>query len=401
MTASSTQGTDVTAHMLDGKQDTLWTNGRKQKSGQWITIDLGETSAFDAVELDPGNAKDDYPRQYRIFVSDDGQNWGTSIAGGEGVSGRLSITFPEQKARYVKIMQMGESDQWWSVSELFVNHYGTGKQQRLLSDAWSVTASSDEEAATAILDGSNQTRWTSGQAQTGGEWLQLDLGNSETVNRIVLDSAHNSEDYARGYEVYTSLDGMDWGKAVAMGEGKNALLFISFPAHEARYIKIVQTGTDSHWWSVAEIAVYTADQTPWTPGEQDDLLPTELDRTSWTATASTSEDVGALLDDDLNSRWTSASGQQADQWIQIDLGSIQNFSRLTMDSGSSTNDYARSFTIVTSTDGEHWNSVSEAVGTDSLISATFTNQKARYVKIALTTDNAEWWWSIAELKLYH
>ncbi|MEK3824697.1 discoidin domain-containing protein [Paenibacillus sp. FSL K6-1558] len=400
VTASSTKGTDITAHMLDGKKETLWTNGRKQAEGQWITIDLGQTSAFDAVELDSGNAKDDYPRQYRIFVSDDGQNWGTSIAGGEGASGRLSITFPEQQARYVKIMQTGESDQWWSISELFVQHYGTGKQKRLLPDAWSVTASSNEEAATAILDGTDQTRWTSGQTQTGGEWIQLDLGDSQIVNRIVLDSAHSSDDYARGYEVYTSLDGTDWGKAVVAGEGKNAVLSIAFAPHEARYIKIVQTGTDSHWWSVAEIAVYTADQTPWTPGEQDHLLPTELDRTSWTVTASTSEDVSALLDDDLNSRWTSASAQQPDQWIQIDLGSIQNFSRLTMDSGSSTNDYARGYKVFTSTDGEQWNLVSEALGTDPVISVMFTTHQARYVKIALTADTPEWWWSIAELRVY-
>lgn len=300
----------------------------------------------------------------------------------------------------MKIMQTGESDQWWSISELFVQHYGTGKQKRLLPDAWSVTASSNEETAAAILDGSDQTRWTSGQTQTGGEWIQLDLGDSQIVNRIVLDSAHSSEDYARGYEVYTSLDGTDWGNAVAKGEGDNAVLSISFPTQEARYIKIVQSGTDSHWWSLAEIAVYTADQTPWVPDEQDDLLPTELDRTSWTVTASTSEDVSALLDDDLNSRWTSASAQQRDQWIQIDLGSIQNFSRLTMDSGSSTNDYARSYKVFTSTDGEQWNLVSDALGTDSVIPVMFTTQQARYVKIALTSDTPEWWWSIAELRLY-
>ncbi|WP_223849564.1 hypothetical protein, partial [Pseudomonas koreensis] len=89
-------------------------------------------------------------------------------------------------------------------------------------------------------------------------------------------------------EVFTSLDGEQWGEALASGEGSDPLVSIPFASHEARYIKVVQTGTDSHWWSVAELEVYTADQTPWISGEQDHLLPAELDRTSWTATASTS-----------------------------------------------------------------------------------------------------------------
>ncbi|RPK27968.1 discoidin domain-containing protein [Paenibacillus xylanexedens] len=400
VTASSTQGADVTANMLDGSSDTVWTNGRKQTKGQWITIDLGQKSSFDAIEFDPGHAKEDYPRQYRIYVSDDGEHWGTSITGGEGTPGRMSITFPEQQARYVKVVQIGNSDQWWSISELFIHYNGTGKQKRLLPDGWSVTTSTGDDAA-AILDGSDQTRWTSGQTQTGGEWIQIDLGASQPVNRIVLDSAHSGEDFARGYEVFTSLDGEQWGEALASGEGSDPLVSIPFASHEARYIKVVQTGTDSHWWSVAELEVYTADQTPWISGEQDHLLPAELDRTSWTATASTSGDVLAMLDDDLNSRWTSSSGQHADQWVQIDLGSKQSFSRLTMDSGSSINDYARSFQFYTSDDGEHWDGVTEVLGTEPVISHTFSKQTARYIKMVLTADTPEWWWSIAELKLYH
>ncbi|WP_223849555.1 hypothetical protein, partial [Pseudomonas koreensis] len=81
---------------------------------------------------------------------------------------------PEQQARYVKMVQIGDSDQWWTISELFIHYNGTGKQKRLLPDGWSVTTSTGDDAS-AILDGSDQTRWTSGQTQTGGEWIQIDL----------------------------------------------------------------------------------------------------------------------------------------------------------------------------------------------------------------------------------
>ncbi|WP_315370806.1 hypothetical protein, partial [Paenibacillus xylanexedens] len=65
------------------------------------------------------------------------------------------------------------------------------------------------------------------------------------------------------------------------------------------------------------------------------------------------------------------------------------------------NDYARSFQFFTSDDGESLEGVTEALGTGPVISHTFSRQTARYIKIALTADTPEWWWSIAELKLYH
>ena len=216
-----------------------------------------------------------------------------------------------------------------------------------------------------------------------------------------MDSAHSSEDYARSYEVYTSLDGEHWGEPVASGEAQGAVVTAAFPLQTIRYIKVVQTGVDSHWWSVAELKLYTADNSLWIPEEDDALLPAELDRTHWTVTASTYGDDTAMLDDDLNSRWTSSTGQSAGQWIQLDLGRVQSFSRLSMDSGSSSDDYARGFQILTSEDGEHWKSIADNQGTGATIMESFPRQTVRYVKIVLTTDTPAWWWSIAELKLYH
>ncbi|UJF32496.1 discoidin domain-containing protein [Paenibacillus hexagrammi] len=76
------------------------------------------------------------------------------------------------------------------------------------------------------------------------------------LSRIVMDSTGSGSDYARGYEVYVSADGTNWGSAVASGTGSSAVITVDFPAQSARYIKVVQTGTASNWWSIHEIAVY-------------------------------------------------------------------------------------------------------------------------------------------------
>lgn len=401
VTASSSHGGDVTANMLDGDRGTLWTSGSEQKNGQWLKVDLGAVSRFDSVVLDPGNSPDDYPRSYKLYVSNDGENWGEPVTGGQGEPGMPAITFPEQTARYLKIVQTGEASRWWSVSELYANDYGIGKQKQLAPDGWAVTASSGENAD-AMFDGSEETRWTSGHEQTGGEWIRLDLGTVQPIDQIVMDSAHSQDDYAHGYEVYTSVDGQNWGAPVTSGAGQGPVVTAAFPLQTARYIKVVQTGTDSHWWSIAEVKVFTADLEPWVPEEGDSELPDMLDRSTWTVTTSTyGGDTAAMLDDNLGSRWTSSAGQSADQWIQLDLGSLQRFSQLSMDSGASEDDYARGFRILVSMDGVNWEPILEDEASSKLIWASFPKQTTRYVKIEQTKNTPEWWWSIAELNLYH
>ncbi len=72
-----------------------------------------------------------------------------------------------------------------------------------------------------------------------------------------MDSASSVDDYARGYQVFVSSDGTTWGNAIATGTGTQALITVTFPTQTFRYIRIVQTGAASNWWSIAEINVYT------------------------------------------------------------------------------------------------------------------------------------------------
>ncbi len=105
------------------------------------------------------------------------------------------------------------------------------------------------------LDGNTNTRWSTGKSQANGEWFQVDMGTTQSFSGLTLDAGASTNDYPRGYQVFVSSNGTNWGTAIANGQGTSALLHIQFPRQSARYIKIAQTDSTSWWWSIAELNV--------------------------------------------------------------------------------------------------------------------------------------------------
>ena len=123
------------------------------------------------------------------------------------------------------------------------------------ADRMSATASPLGEPGNAVDDDAT-TRWTSGTAQQPGQWVQVDLGRSQRVRRVVLDTGVDVGDFPRGYALYTSRDGSHWNEPVATGAGQGQLTTIDFAATGARFLRVVQTATAPQWWSIADLRVY-------------------------------------------------------------------------------------------------------------------------------------------------
>jgi hypothetical protein len=120
----------------------------------------------------------------------------------------------------------------------------------------SASASDANAPATNAIDGNINSRWSTGAYQVPGQWFAVDMGSTNILNAIVLDCGGSTGDYPRGYQVYLSKDGSNWGAPVAAGSGA-AVTTISFPAQAARYIRVTQTGSASaNWWSIAEFNAY-------------------------------------------------------------------------------------------------------------------------------------------------
>jgi glucosylceramidase len=113
------------------------------------------------------------------------------------------------------------------------------------------------DGAPAAVDDDATTRWTSAAAQQPGQFLQVDLGRSAAVRRVVLDTGADAGDFPRGYALYASADGADWGDApIATGSGSGQLTTIDIPATDARFLRVALTASAPQWWSVADLRVY-------------------------------------------------------------------------------------------------------------------------------------------------
>jgi O-glycosyl hydrolase len=110
---------DVPGNMLDGDLNTRYSSGKGMYNGGWIKVDMGKQQTFNALVLDSGPSTGDYSRSADLYVSTDGTNW-TKVTSVVGNGPLVSFIFPEQTARYIKVVNTGDSGSWWSIAELNV-----------------------------------------------------------------------------------------------------------------------------------------------------------------------------------------------------------------------------------------------------------------------------------------
>ncbi len=119
---------------------------------------------------------------------------------------------------------------------------------------WVATSStSGGDSPGNALDGDLTTRWSTDTSQVNGQWFEVDMGVANTFTQMVLNCVNSGNDYPRGYKVYVSNDGINWGNAIATGTGTPNITTNSFPAQAARFVRIQQTGsTSGTFWSIDE-----------------------------------------------------------------------------------------------------------------------------------------------------
>lgn len=123
---------------------------------------------------------------------------------------------------------------------------------------WKASSNVNTEASYPgnAIDGDRRTRWDTGKHQASGEYLQVDLGKEHSIEAVEMDYTLSSYDYPRGYELYVSDDASNW-KRIASGKGKLEKTKIEFAKVNARYIKILQTGSGGNYWSIQELQIFS------------------------------------------------------------------------------------------------------------------------------------------------
>jgi mono/diheme cytochrome c family protein len=152
----------------------------------------------------------------------------------------------------------------------------------LTSDgSWRASASHNAERAASGL---TLAAWTTGVAQEPGMWFQVELPKPMTIAEIQFESGPPGGRSGRagggraggggrgggragpppfgsfpiGYQVQVSMDGTNWGAAVAEGAGALTPTIVAMKPVQAKFIRVTQTGRadDAVPWSVLNFRVY-------------------------------------------------------------------------------------------------------------------------------------------------
>ena len=218
--------------------------------------DLGSTVTISQVVLQWETA---YASAFQIQTSPDGTNWTTiySTTTGTGGTQTLNVT---GTGRYVRMYGTKRATQYgyslWEF-QVYGSAGGSGSSCNTTDAALNhpATASSLENAsfpASAAVDGNTGTRWSS--AFSDPQWLEVDLGTSQTVCEVTLDW---EAAYATAFQIQVSPDGTNWTTiySTTTGTGGNQTLSVS---GTGRYVRMYGTARATPYgYSLWEFGVYT------------------------------------------------------------------------------------------------------------------------------------------------
>lgn len=119
-TASASLNSANAKNALDSNAATRWSTNAVQTAGQYFIADMKTMNTIHEIVLDATQSPNDNPAGYSVYVSTDSSTWTGPVASGTGTSGMTLILFPDQIARYIKIIQTGSKNNYWSMHELYV-----------------------------------------------------------------------------------------------------------------------------------------------------------------------------------------------------------------------------------------------------------------------------------------
>ena len=126
-------------------------------------------------------------------------------------------------------------------------------------NGWTITASHRAERAADLIDGDASTSWFTGEGQTPGQWVAVDLGAPELLTRVDL-LAIDWQNVPAGLRIEVSDDGRRWETVSAVPEYWGPLFFSEhhpflkvrrgrvqaiFPPVRVRHLRVVQHGLGS------------------------------------------------------------------------------------------------------------------------------------------------------------
>ncbi|MDH6699396.1 discoidin domain-containing protein [Streptomyces sp. MAA16] len=261
-----------------------------------------------------------------------------------------------------------------------------------LAQGRTATASSTENAGTpaaSAVDGDLATRWSS--AATDDQWLQVDLGATASISKIVLNW---EAAYGKDYKIQSSPDGGSWTDltSVTGGDGGTDTLTVT---GQGRYVRLqgVHRAT-GYGYSLWEFQVFGTTGTT-----QPAACNTANAAQGKAASASSTENAGtpasAAFDGDDTTRWSSQAVDP--QWVRVDLGSAQDICKVDLNWEAA---YGKDFQIQASADGQSWTTLKTVTGGTGGRASYDVSGNGRYVRVLGTARGTGYGYSLWEVAVH-
>jgi hypothetical protein len=256
-TASSLESSAYPAsNAVDGNTGTRWSSAFSDP--QWLEVDLGSAQSICQVSLDWETA---YATAFQIQTSTDNTNWTTIYSTTSGTGGTQTLNV-NGSGRYVRMYGTARATQYgyslWEFDVYGPSGGGSGGTCGTTNVALNqpTTASSTQSAsfpASAATDGNTGTRWSS--AFSDPQWLEVDLGSSQSICQVVLDW---ETAYATAFQIQTSTDGSTWTTVYSTTTGTGGTQTLNVTG-AGRYVRMYGMARATQYgYSLWEFQVHTA-----------------------------------------------------------------------------------------------------------------------------------------------
>jgi type 1 glutamine amidotransferase len=254
-------GENSIAAMTDANQNSRWSTGTPMKPGMSLSVNLGKPTKLTSIVLDNSNpagaSRNDYPREPKLLISENGSDWKPVKAKIEtGV--KTTFSCDETATAFKIVVGKAAPGNYWSVHELFINSgaKASASVQEVPRDAITVSASARPKQAAKAIDGNDRSFWETGAVLNGKEWFELSFAAPKAITRITVDSKRRSDMQARGFALSLSPDGKRWTPPLLARDGGTMIDVSVYPA-PVKKVRILQTKRDKkHKWAIGEITLY-------------------------------------------------------------------------------------------------------------------------------------------------
>jgi hypothetical protein len=338
------------------------------------TVAAGQTATFSVVASGTGTLTYQWRRN------------GAAISGATAASfTTAATTTADSGAQFTVAVSNAGGTVVSSAATLTVTGGGNGGGGTLLSQGKPATASSAEGAFVAAnaVDGNTGTRW--GSAFTNSEWIQVDLGATATITRVVLNW---ETAFGSGYQIQTSSSASGpWTTIFSTTTGDGGIDDLTLSG-TGRFVRMNGTQRATNFgYSLFEFQVFgtLGGATPLSQGKP--------------ATASSVEGpfvAANAVDGDTGTRWGSAFTDS--EWIFVDLGATATITRVVLNWETA---FGSGYQIQTSASASGpWTTIFSTTTGDGGIDDLTLSGTGRFVRMNGTKRATQFGYSLFEFQVF-